>query len=182
MLDLTAYIVGAMIEWSPTLTEDRARPIAADIAQVALEGEPLLPGDTTRAGTALLLAAIGWYESGWATWVGDGSCNNPEWRQAHAELLKKTGDCDGGKAFGYWQVHPFESKYHPLAVFHPTGPEILADEKKGIRRAREIARGSIARGHRLCDYVGEGYPSCPKADKRWESAHEYLRAHPPAAD
>lgn len=74
---MTLWLVGAMMAWVPTLrpTESaRYADIARDIATVALDPaeEPAFAGADGRARTALLLASIASFESGYRADVDDG--------------------------------------------------------------------------------------------------------------
>ena len=184
MVVLIHYLTAALLSWALGLSEKAATKIVTDVVEVVDLEEPVLLGDPLKVATSLLVLSEGSFESAWAPWVLDGSCNDDAWRAAHAEFLKKTGDCDSGHAYGGWQIHPFVNiRRFPRGPAYDAeekrlGALILKEPKRGIKEALRITRESITWEHRLCHYTGERFPRCPKADKRWDRAHDYLREHP----
>jgi hypothetical protein len=99
MQNLVAYLVAAMLSWSPiaghayieapVITEARYLDFATHVANVTMVEAPLFSGVSGSAKTALLLVAISSYETG----------------QFDADVIfcKKSGD--GGKAWGPYQSH-----------------------------------------------------------------------------
>jgi hypothetical protein len=51
----------------------------------------------------LLLASQAFVESRFMPWVVDQSCNDADWRSRQPGWIRKS--CDGGLAFGPWQIH-----------------------------------------------------------------------------
>src|SRR5579871_2044378 len=86
------------------------------------------------------------------SWIDDGKCNEEKWRTDHPQWIKG-GDCDGGHAWGMWQVHP---PNEDAAIGHT----YVADRKVGIRAALTIARASLQAHIGLCHYSGETFPKC----------------------
>lgn len=210
MQNLVVYIFAAMLSWVPVRnlvpygeTEDevnvRFHSVAEDIVTVALDAsEPSVfaRGDG-RVKTALLLAAVASFEGGFQKFVDDGSCNK---RGYHAD---RRGDCDGGHAFTFWQLHVAGNGYilledgtlgsvfySPAAVVKAAeesgsiirGPELLADRKIAIRVAQRIMRDSLRQHGSLCAYSGESCDESagahPKASARFDRAKAYFAAHP----
>jgi hypothetical protein len=201
-----SYILTAILSWCPpasfyvpygeTETEAtaRLREIAEDIVEVAFdEAEPpVFAGDTGRLRTALLQAAIASKETSFQRFVGDGSCNRRGYQ------ADRRGNCDGGTAFSFWQIHIFGGGYvlmpdgslssrqyagdflkdHPEAVL--TGADLIADRKKAVRIAQRIERQSLRVYHSLCAFSGEPCEGGrhPKASARLDRAIEYWNAHP----
>jgi hypothetical protein len=208
MQQLVTYILTAMLTWIPVRnltpygeTEAEAtarlRSVAEDICMVALDANepPVFGRADGRVKTALLDAAVASMETGFQKFVDDGSCNRRGYR------ADRRGDCDGGHAFTFWQLHVAGNGYilledgtlgsvfySPAAIVKSAqdkgtvirGPELLADRKTAIRVAQRIMRDSLKQHNSLCAYSGE---SCdegahPKASVRFERARTYLAQHP----
>jgi hypothetical protein len=200
-----AYILTAMLAWCPPQTyyvpygesvDDataRLKSIAEDIALVAMDAAepPVFAGQTGRLKTALLEAAVGSMESSYQRFVGEGLCNKPGYR------ADRRGDCDGGRAFTYWQMWVFNGGYillgdgtlsaprwlPQLAQSRPEivirGPELLSDRPTAVRVAQRIMRKSMRESGSLCAYSGEPCEGLhPKADVRLDRAQAYWRRHP----
>src|SRR5580704_2457481 len=96
-------ILAALLVWNPAAGARGATPdavlaeYAAAIADVCNLEED---GRTLSAEQCLTLAAIPSEETHFAPWVLDGSCNRMGWRAMHQ--MHKV--CDGGKAYGVFQV------------------------------------------------------------------------------
>jgi hypothetical protein len=83
----------------------------------------------------------------------------------------KGGDCDGGHAWGMWQVHaPNEDA--------SIGRTYVSDRKAGIRAALTIARESLKAHIGLCHYSGEIWPRCRLASMRLETARNWVSKFP----
>jgi hypothetical protein len=154
---------------------DRRESISEDIATVVLSEERAFDDDADGQRTALLLVAIAHYETGrsWASWIDSGKCNDAKWRAAHPQWIK-SGDCDGGHAYGMWQVHPPNEDA-------TIGRTYVADRKTGIRAALSIARESLKAGAGLCHYSGEsqkGPHGCRLASMRLETARSWVEQFP----
>jgi hypothetical protein len=171
---LALYLAAVLAVVAPQLHEGRRDSIAQDVAAVVLADheERAFPDDENGQQTGLLLLALAHHETGrsWATWIDDGSCNNPAWREAHWLLLRH-GDCDGGHAWGMWQVHAPGND-------DTVGRGYVLDRKAGIRAALLIARASLKSGARLCHYSGEAFPHCRLADTRLETAQSWITRFP----
>jgi hypothetical protein len=172
MNPLSIYLLTVLSAIAPRVPASRLESIAADVAAVTLAEPRAFDGDSSGQRTALLLLSIARWETGgsWAAWVDDGRCNDPAWRAAHAALMKG-GDCDGGAAYGLWQVH---APGDDPAV----GRTYVADRRVGIRAALAVARASLESGRGLCGYSGEQPPHCPKAALRLETARRWVTEFP----
>lgn len=196
---LALYVLVAMLSWSPArdhLPTPEAETIARydgvslDIATpVSDESEPpLFEHDPDKAETALLVAAVAFYEARYWTYVDEGLCNRRSWRQekpgARAVL------CDGGSAYSFWQIHPqfTTPKGHESGIVLDAdgwhygvdgfkGPDLVANRQAAARVALHMLRASMKKGGSLCGYTGEAAP-CPKAKARLELAKTYYRQHP----
>lgn len=179
LVRLQVYVFGAIVSWCPHVADrpaDRTRleSVALDIATVAASSPPAFDDDDdAHSKTALLLTSIPRYETGnsWAEWIDDGRINFRWWRLTHLELLARSGDADGGRAWGMWQVHVPGDDYE-------AGLALVRDRKSGIRAALAIASRSLRAGNRLCGYSGEAFPKCPLGDHRLNDALAYADAHP----
>lgn len=172
MNTLVSYLLIVLAAIAPRVPETRRASIARDIATVTLSEERAFTGDESGQMTALLLVAIPHLETGrsWARWIDDGRCNDPAWREMHADWLRG-GGCDNAKAWGMWQVHaPGDD---PVI-----GRAYIRDRKRGIRAALYIARESLRMGVGLCAYSGERPPKCPKADHRLNTALAWASRFP----
>ena len=172
MNPLAIYLSAVLATLVPSMKEARRASIADDIATVTLADERAFDDDESGQKTALLLVSIAHYETGrsWATYVDNGSCNDPTWREKHA-LWLKGGDCDGSRAWGMWQVHaPGDD---------PTiGKTYVANRQTGIRAALTIARESLRSGAGLCHYSGETFPHCRLASMRLDTARNWVVKFP----
>jgi hypothetical protein len=189
---LTSYLLAAMTAWmpmknharseAPEVTEGRYQQIAEDIATIALDPDeaPLFQGEDGRVKTALLLLSVALHESAFRGDVDAGKC--------------KPYECDHGKAFSMWQLHPedglvFDSDLFTFARNRPTswreehaseifdGPALVRDRKLAARMALHMLRYSMKNAHSLAIYTGEGHNG-PKAKLRMETALSYVRQHP----
>lgn len=189
---LTNYLLAAMTAWmpitshahseAPEVTEARYEQIAADIAEVALDPDeaPLFAGEDGRVKTALLLLSVAYHESRFRGDVDAGRC--------------KPYECDHGKAFSLWQLHPedglvFDDDVFTFARNRPTtwrqehageifdGPALVRDRKLAARMALHMLRYSMKNAHSLAIYTGEGHNG-PQARMRMELALSYVRQHP----
>lgn len=172
-MSLIVYLTAAMMAWAPTVPESRLRPIAADIAAVATRDPPAFTDDPDHVKSALLLASLGDLETGhsWAAWIEDGRCNRQNWRELHEAMLKANGgNCDGGNAFTFWQIH--------MQPGRPSGIAMLRSRSIAITEALYRARTSLTHQHGLCEYSGEHFPDCPKGQQRIDHALRWLADHP----
>lgn len=169
---LALYLSTVLAVVSPSVNPLRRASITNDIATVALSEERAFDDDANGQKTALLLTSIPYYETGnsWASWIDDGRCNDPEWRELNAHWLKG-GGCDHALAWGFWQIHAPGND--PVI-----GKTYVTNRRNGIRAALFIARASLRSGVGLCGYSGETYPNCPKANHRLEKAREWAIKFP----
>jgi hypothetical protein len=189
---LTSYLLAAMTAWmpmksharseAPEVTEARYQQIAADIAEVVLDPdeEPLFKGEDGRVKTGLLLLAVAFHESNFRGDIDGGRC--------------RPFECDHGKAFSMWQLHPedgltFEGDVFTFARNRSTswreehaseifdGQALVRDRKIAARMALHMLRYSMKNAHSLAIYTGEP-GNGPKAKLRMETALSYIRQHP----
>lgn len=203
MNDLIAYLVAAMLLWSPTKdhrpdspeqTTARYESIAETIAHVTLDPTetPLFRGMNGRERGAVQLAAIAFFESKFWSYVDDGLCNDHAWRHLHARR-GTPGEpiCDGGLAVSLWQVHTrFGLDNHLDGILlegqgwrHGVGgfieSDLLSNRELAARVALHSVRQSMGRTGSLCGYTGESEMSgCPKAKARRALADAYWRGRP----
>lgn len=212
MSTLAAYVATAILVWSPTSRhireespEDyvsRISELAGDIAFVAQDEAPAVASDDeSHSKTAVLVATVGFFESNFMSYVISGNCNDASWRQSHQNILLN-GDCDGGLAYGAYQVHPaeglvllppeegdwsrlfnFSAEWRSNPVNEASvigGAEIISDFRVATRVAVHMLRKSL-KGGGLCGYSGEAGP-CPKANARLDFARRWWTAHPYVAE
>jgi hypothetical protein len=189
---LSSYLLAAMTAWmpmknharseAPEVTEARYQQIAEDVALIALDPDeaPLFQGEDGRVKTALLLLSVALHESGFRGDVDAGRC--------------KPYECDHGKAFSMWQLHPedgliFDGEVFTFARNRPAswreehrseifdGPALVRDRKLAARMALHMLRYSMKNVHSLAIYTGE-VGNGPKAKLRMETALSYIRQHP----
>ena len=88
-------------------TDSRARlaSTASDIVTVARDEEPLFEGDEDRSKSAVLVATVAFFESGFAEYVDKGQCNDWNWKHPKTsgpgavpadEIEASQGACGGG--------------------------------------------------------------------------------------
>lgn len=179
---ITSWITAALASWiwsSPAGQADaqgREALAAQQIEAVAFDPaeEPLYRGPNGRARTAALLASIAANETRLDAKVLAGNC--------------RPGTCDGGEAYGAFQIHPGKNGiallprgYVHCGAREPadrkcyTGAEIVADGALGARVALHMLRHTG-----LGSYTGEGSEG-PLAQKRKGDAQDWAAAHPPPA-
>ncbi len=192
---LEAYVETALRAWSSRSKEELAPPgiVARDIVAVVTDPAeaPLFRGDTSRARSAILVAAIAWIEGGLLARVMDGSVNDPAWRRAHPAFVRAFPS-DNGHAWGLGQVHPEggivltedgEWTYRALApegALAIDGPTMAARPELALRVVLHMLRSSLRRTGGLSAYSGET-GAAPKARARLSFAEAWSRAHPFAA-
>lgn len=191
-LRLEAYVLDAMRTWAPpaTMIDRDTRHyagIARDIVDVVQDERPAWADDHTKAKTAILLAAIAYWESHFWRHVDDGTCNDPIAAKKAFALIARTGNCDGGWAYSLWQVHPeggivltkdgWKHSWDAPGEKAIVGADMIKDRRVAARVALRMARASIERSGTLCGYSGEPGP-CPKAVVRLDFARSWSRRHP----
>lgn len=202
---LVTWLLTAMLSWCPpavyfapygeTVADAtvRLRAVAEDVMTVAMDAKepPAFTGAAGRVKTALLSAAIGSKETSFQIFVDEGKCNQ------HGYKADRRGNCDGGHAFTYWQMHVFNGgyilmddgtltspRYAPaIAASHPDlvigGDELLADRQVAARVAQRLVRQAMHQYGSLCSFTGEPCRGDhPKADERLARAQAYWQAHP----
>jgi len=176
-MQLIQYILAAMLAWAPAsqhanrdpnpeATLARYTSIAHDIAAAATHpDEPaLFKDDDKRVRTALLLASIAFWESGFRRDVDEGQCRPPE--------------CDGGSAWTLWQMHTdagltFEGVTFRYAKDRPRGWE--GEVLTGARLAKDRVMAARAALHmaRVSRYLWTTWRPARDTAQRWLAAHPY---------
>lgn len=115
-MTLSAYLLAALVCWlgipaddaSPGRVEAWAalyhEPPAETFARAEQLAEALAQLGEQAPRRALELAAVAVEETRLKRWAVEGACNSPTWRREHRADLA----CDGGHAWGAFQVHPGE--------------------------------------------------------------------------
>jgi hypothetical protein len=169
---LSAWLLTAMVAFSPPQAQRegeaaalvRYGEMAQDFARVALdEGEaPLFEGDNGRPETALLMAAVASYESGYRSDVDQGTVKG-----------------DHGKALCIMQVQVYGK-----TAENYSRDEVMNDRAKCLRVALHRMRQSftMCKGLKLVNRLA-GYTvgSCKEEEKsewRMLRALNYWKAHP----
>jgi hypothetical protein len=178
---LASYLEGVIRSWPPArIPMVDLTDLAGDIASVTLSETRVWPDDESGARTAVLLAALAYFEGArFAEYVDDGRCQ--EWgyaafhkRPVSAEARKflSFGPCDGGNAQSLWQVHAgeFEGVRYDMVS--------LRERLFAAHVALGIARRSMRATGTLRYYTGEWAGSSPKADERLKFALHEIHAHP----
>jgi hypothetical protein len=175
-MTLAAWLLSAMMAWLHMPGDD---PSQAELARwVALYGESV---DVTRARAeaiaeglarvsagdaerALELAAVAVLETKLQPWATDGRCNEPRWRALHP--ARPT--CDGGRAWGPFQVHAGPG-VDALAGHHVTTAELLTSVDVPWRLYLVHPEAWTTRLRAL------------RAARKWAGAHPWLRRDETAA-
>jgi len=144
---VASWIYDASVEWIPPApvagwesraeSDTRRLAIATDIAAVSFDPaeSPLFASGSdhaSRANTALFLASIARYESGFDVRVDTGHC----------EALPggiKAGWCDGGNAHSLWQHNIGNGK----TIDGWTKVDLVSDRRKAIRAALHALHHSV---------------------------------------
>ncbi len=180
MNSLIAYLLAAMVTWSPPSdhdyyearaeTLDRYAAIAHDIAQVALDPAepPLFPGPQGRAQTALVMASVAFYESG-------------GYRRDVDFGIGKRARGDSGRSWCLMQINIGDG----MTVERYTGRDLVLDRQKCLRVGLRRLRDSFA----MCDNLAfidklSGYTTgrCTENDdyshRRLRRALDWWSSHP----
>jgi hypothetical protein len=192
-MSLIAYLFVALTAWLPNVPSAMRTSVAEDIAAVVEDpSEPAIWGEGGKALNALVLASLAYHESGLASYVDEGKCNDELWRKSpEGRKIIAGGDCDSGYAFSIFQIHtgrglalsPRGIRYLPQTsgvdarlLIH--GGDLTRDRRLAVRVALHIVRSSVDATGTLCGYSGESVASgCPKAMKRFSWAKSYLANH-----
>ncbi len=157
---VTTWLVGAMLSWVPPLHDsDRVRyeAIARDLVAVAYDDAeaPIFSGEGGRAKTALLMASIASFESGFRADVDDG---------------RTTGD--HGRSYCLMQVQVFGRTAEGW-----TGHDLVADRKKCFHAALKRIRYSFdwCKSHALEDRLS-GYTTGLCRDGEHLARDRFFRA------
>ena len=189
---MVTWLTAAILAWTPGLARTPSRLSHVDGVAREILALAYAPGEapfvsSTRAKTALLVAAVGSQESAFHPRVQAGDCAG-------------LGGCDGGRAACYLQIHADDEGGYALTGDGEVAARWDLDEHRStvdrdalyhnedlrsdpwncfvvgqhmLRRAMRYSSGSG-----LCAYTGEGGP-CPKGAWRKQLADDYFRAHPP---
>jgi hypothetical protein len=128
---------------------------ASDIVTVVRDEEPIFEGDADRSKSAVLVATVAFFESGFSEYVDKGQCNDWNWKHPKAtgpdavpadeikrrKALLAAGPCDGGLAYSDWQIHPFDGMFRDGMVLldGPRAWAFAADVNDG--KEHEIIHG-----------------------------------------
>ena len=164
MLELvTTWLVGAMLAWVPPLPQqinvDRTRyeTIAHDFVEIAFDEQeaPVFVGENARAKTALLMASIASFESGYRADVDDGRITGDHGRSYCLMQVQVVGKTSEG-----W-----------------TGKDLVTDRMKCFRAALKRIRISFdwCKDHALEDRLS-GYTSGTCRDEEHLSRDRIWRA------
>jgi hypothetical protein len=176
---LIAYLLAAMVTWSPPADHDYYQPreetleryasIAHDVASVALDPAeaPLFPGPQGRAQTALLMASVAFYESG-------------GYRRDVDLGMGRRARGDSGRSWCLMQINMGEG----ATIEHWSGRDLVDDRQKclrvGLRRMRQSF--DMCKGEAFIDRLS-GYTTgrCTEADdfshRRMKRALDWWGAH-----
>jgi hypothetical protein len=179
MNELVAYVLSAMLTWSPPLqhqyyerpeaTLARYDGIAKTIAEVALDpAEPsLFGGPDGRAETALFIASVAFYESG-------------GYRRDVQLGTGTHGKGDGGRSWGLMQINIGNRD----TAEHWVGTDLVNDPAKCIRAGLHRMRESFTHCHalafndRLSGYTdGRCREGAVAAHRRTERAVAFWEEH-----
>jgi hypothetical protein len=184
------WVYEASVEWIPPApvagwetkqeADQRRLTIAADVAAVAFDPaeQPLFasPGGdhASRANTALFLASIARYESGYDVRVDRGHC----------EALPgglKAGWCDNGNAYSLWQHNIGNGKTSDGW----TKADLVADRRKAVRaalHALQISAKACGKSYGGADaYSAYAQGFCGPSEKmreRLRGATSWAKDHP----
>lgn len=170
---LAAQTLGVMRHWPPAVAFEAVGydDVAHSLAEAVVND---FDGRGEWAGwplgkQAVLLAALGYYEGArYAAHVDDGRCNDPAWRSTPEgrRLMLTSGDCDGGRAFSIFQIHPFCLPRKDGDCEQVTGDKLIGSRTYAAGVALWIASRSIDSTGTLQSYTGESGLFHPKADVR----------------
>ena len=171
---LRDYVLGVMRTWpSAKIEMVPLEDVAASIASAVASDEPAWADDTTGARSAILLAALAYFEGArFAKYVDDGTCN--ELGFVEHNPLAHYGTCDHRLAHSLWQIHEIQL----AAPREDATATALLDRDFAAHIALRLARQSLAGTATLRNYTGEWSGPCPKADERLRFADKAWREHP----
>jgi hypothetical protein len=178
---ITLWLLSALLSWTPAQGKsqertDKLNSIATNIVDVTYHEPTTFRGPYAHAHMALLVGAVGARESRFEDRIQEGHC--------------KRGECDGGHAYCYMQIHPY------------SGIELLEDDREfmhssrgfagrdllgadGVKECIHVGAHMIRRALRfsgnqnLRAYIGETGNENPESDERFRLVREYLAKNPP---
>jgi len=173
---LAAWLLTAMAAWNPPADHregeeaatERYSSIAHDVAEVVLDSneEPLFDGPSGRPQTALLLAAVASFESGFRREVDLGTIRG-----------------DNGRSWCILQVQVFGRTAEQW-----TGKELVEDRTRCLRAGLHRMHDSfeackrLPQVQRLSGYTRGHCGPDPKGEWRMRRALNWWKAHPLSAD
>lgn len=159
---LVSWLMAAIISWTPNQGKSGERmellqSIADDIVSVVYSEAPVFHGRYSRAHTALLVASVGALESRFDPRIQQGKC--------------RRGECDGGHAYCFMQIHPEGM----------SGQELIASQRTCFRVGLSMIRRALRRsgGKDIRSYTGETGEDAPGSEARMKLARDFLATHPP---
>jgi len=178
---IVSWLLAALLSWTPNQGKSEERTvkltaIAKDIVDVVYSEPTTFKGPYAHAHMALLVGAVGARESRFEDRIQAGKC--------------KKGECDGGHAFCYMQIHPNtgielieDSREIAPSKDGFTGEDLLSSERTCIHVGAHMIRRALrfSGNSNLRAYTGEIGPEAPESGERFRLVREYLAKSPPPA-
>jgi len=176
---ITMWLLTALLSWTPAQGKSDERvvkltAIAEDIVDIVYHEPVTFKGPYAHAHMALLVGAVGARESRYEDRIQAGKC--------------KPGECDGGHAFCYMQIHP-NSGIELLEDGREIAPssdgligkDLLESQKVCLHLGTHMIRRALrfSGNQNLRAYTGEVGDDAPESERRFKLVKEYLAKSPP---
>ena len=185
---IVSWLLAALLSWTPNQGKSDARKefltsVAQDIVELAYSEPVPFKGPYAHAHMALLVASVGSLESRFEKRIQEGRC--------------KHGECDGGHAFCFMQIHP-DAGIELLENRNEITPSRSSDRILGVnlltfdqdggqgqRTCLHVGLHMLRRALRFSGgkdikaYTGETGEESPSSDARLGQVREWLSKHPP---
>jgi hypothetical protein len=178
---IVSWLLTALLSWTPVEGKSDERvakltSIAEDIVDVVYHEPVTFKGPYGHAHMALLVGAVGARESRYQDRIQEGHC--------------KPGECDGGRASCYMQIHVNsgielleDGREIDFGQSGFTADDLLNSQRDCIHVGVHMIRRALkfSGNKNLRAYTGETGEKSPESDARFKLVKDYLAKNPPPA-
>src|SRR6202142_1696989 len=174
---IAMWLLNALLSWTPIegKSPDRVAKLTA-IAEDVYHEPATFKGPYAHAHMALLVGAVGARESRYQDRIQEGHC--------------KPGECDGGRASCYMQIHVNsgielleDGREIGFGQSGFTADDLLNSQRDCIHVGVHMIRRALkfSGNKNLRAYTGETGEKSPESDARFKLVKDYLAKNPPPA-